>query len=61
LIIFFTSAAGAGVCLMTWCFPCVQYGYNAEKVGQGCCGACCGYYILAGLGRKRFLFIHACT
>ena len=31
-------------CILSFCVPCVQYGFNAAKIdGSGCFGACCMY------------------
>ena len=31
-------------CLLSFCCPCVQYGFNAQRIdGSGCFGACCMY------------------
>ena len=31
-------------CLLSFCVPCVQFGFNAQKIdGSGCFGACCMY------------------
>jgi Cys-rich protein (TIGR01571 family) len=44
-------SAGTTVCCTASFCPCVQYGYNSEKMVKGsCCSSCCVWFILAGLG-----------
>lgn len=43
----FGCLSDIGSCILTCCFPCVQYGMNYEKVHQsGCCSQGCTWWCL---------------
>jgi Cys-rich protein (TIGR01571 family) len=64
-----------GSCCMSYWFPCVQFGLNAEKLNpnNSCCCNCCLYWLCAGAGccclvhgqkrgelRRKFNLIASC-
>ena len=39
-----------GICIVTWCCPCITYGQNTEKLGGNCALDGCVYLILMYFG-----------